>query len=88
MPPSTPFVDRESGSIDTDQLLGEAVPLAKLIGLVVAIALVPLSMVFLLAGHSPVGVLFTLLAQFVLAVGAGIVLMYVVSRGMHLSGER
>lgn len=50
MPPSTPFVDRATGALDTDQILAEAIPIAKLIGLFVAIALVPLAIVFLLGG--------------------------------------
>jgi hypothetical protein len=66
----------------------EAIPLAKLIGVFVAIALVPFAMVFLLGGRSTAGMLFALAGQFVLAVGSGIVLMYVISRAIQLSGER
>ncbi|SIR85129.1 hypothetical protein SAMN05421858_4172 [Haladaptatus litoreus] len=87
MPPSAPFFDRGTGTIDTTQLLVEAAPLAKLIGLFAAIALVPFAIAFLLGGYSIVGVLFTLVGQFILAVGSGIVLLYVVSRGMQLSRE-
>lgn len=81
-----PFID-ETGSIDTDEIWLEAVPLAKLVGLFVGISLVPLAIGFLGAGSSAVGALLTVLAQFVLAVGAGIVLMYVVVRGIELSGR-
>jgi hypothetical protein len=87
MSPSTPFVDWETGTLDTDRIILEAIPLAKLIGLFVGIALVPLAVVFLLGAQSVVGVLFTLAAQFVLAVGASIVLIYVVARGTQLAGE-
>ncbi|WP_435157608.1 hypothetical protein [Haladaptatus sp. DFWS20] len=65
----------------------EVVPLAKLIGVFVAMALVPFTVVFLLSGHSVIGVLFTLVGQFILAVGSGIVLMYIIARALQLSGE-
>jgi len=90
MPPSPPFIDRTNGRIDTDRILAEARPLAQLIGLFVAIALVPLAIVFFLGAlgvAEPLGVIFMLVAQFVLAVGAGIVLMYVVARGIQLAGK-
>lgn len=87
MPPSTPFFDRDAETLDTDQILAEAIPLAYLIGLFAALALLPLSIVFLLGGGSPIGALLTLLAQFVLAIGSGIVLMYAVSRGIQLAEE-
>lgn len=85
MSPSTPFFDDDTGSLDTDQLLSEAVPLAKLVALVAAAAVVPLAVVWLLGGRSSLGVVFAILAQFVLAVGTGLVLMYVVARGIALS---
>lgn len=85
MSPSTPFIDQETGTIDTNQILAEAIPLAKLIGLFVAIALVPFGLVFLALGNSIVGALLAAVAQFVLAVGTGIVLMYVIARGIYLS---
>lgn len=86
MAPSTPFVNRGTGTIDATQILAEAIPLAKLIGLFVAIALIPFAMVFLLGGHSLPGVIFALAGQFILAVGSGIVLMYVISRAIQLAG--
>ncbi|WP_458188628.1 hypothetical protein [Haladaptatus sp. NG-WS-4] len=88
MPSDTLFVDRGTGTIDTTQILVEALPLAKLIGLVVAIALAPFALVFLLFEHSVLGAIFTVVGQFILAVGSGIVLMYVVSRAIQLSDER
>lgn len=88
MPPSPPFVDRETGTLDTSRILAEAIPLAKLIALFGAIALVPLALLSLLGVHSALGWLFTVAAQFVLAVGAGIVLLYVISRSMQLREER
>ena len=88
MSPSPPFVDRETGTIDRRQVLREAIPLARLIGVFVAVALVPFAFVFLFVGNSALGAIFTLVAQFVLAVGCGIVLMYVISRGIQLAGEQ
>jgi len=85
VPPSTPFVDRGTGKIDTNQLLREALPLGKLIGVFVGISLVPFAVGFLLGSQSPFGLVFTVIGQFVLAVGSGIVLMYSVSRGLELS---
>lgn len=84
MSSSTPFVD-PTGTLDADQILAEAIPLAKLVGLVVGVALVPFAVVFLLGLRSGIGLLFTLVGQFVLAVGSGIVLMYVVARGVQLA---
>lgn len=87
MSPSTPFVDGESGALDTEQMLAEAVPLAKLVGLVVAVALVPFAFAFLVGSHGGVGVVLALAGQFVLAVGSGLVLMYVVARAVQLADD-
>jgi len=86
MSPSTPFITVD-GKIDTDRVLAEAIPLAKLVVLVVAVALGPLLVVFALGGGSPIGLAFVLLAQFVLVVGGGIVLMHVVVRAIRLAEE-
>lgn len=84
MSPSTPFITAD-GQIDTAQVLAEAIPIAKLIVLVVAVALVPALFVFTLGGSSPVGIVFLIAMQFVLAVGGAIVLMYVVTRAIQLA---
>jgi len=67
------------------QIWTEAIPLAGLVALFGGLALVPFLVTLLLGGNG-FAFLFTLLAQFVLAVGAGIVLMYVVARGVALGG--
>jgi len=85
MSPSTPFVDRETGTIDTDQVLAEAVPLAKLVALFAGVAALPFALVFLALGNSILGTVLVVAAQFVLAVGTGIVLMYVIARGTQLA---
>lgn len=89
MSPSRPFFESPSGEIDTSQIVYEAVPLAKLVGVVAVVALVPLVLQFVLIeliGMFPVvGFLLSLAVQFVLAVGSGIVLTYVIVRALHLA---
>lgn len=80
-----PFIDTATGGLDTDQVKRESYPLAGLIALFGGLALLPFVFVFLFAGNSALGVLFTIVAQFVLAVGAGVVLMYVIARGIQLA---
>ncbi|WP_254529216.1 hypothetical protein [Natrinema gelatinilyticum] len=91
MPPSRPFFDPQSGELDTDQLLEESIPLAKLVAVVGALALVPLLLQFLLGqllGFVPIfGAMLSIAAQFVLAVGTGIVLLYLVVRAFQLVDE-
>ncbi|WP_254271594.1 hypothetical protein [Haloarcula marina] len=87
MPSQPPFVDPVTNELDTDQILAEAIPLAKLVGVFVAVALVPLGLGFFALGNSAIGAILALLGQFVLAVGTGVVLLYVVARGRQLSSE-
>ncbi|MCU4802635.1 hypothetical protein OB920_19940 [Halobacteria archaeon HArc-gm2] len=87
MSSDVPFVDPGTATLDFDQIMVESILLAKLIGLFVAIALVPLTVVFFFGGRSGLGLLFTLLAQFILATGSGVVLVYVVARGISLAGD-
>jgi hypothetical protein len=77
-----PFIDPDDATLDTAQIRRKAYPLAGLVmlfGALVPFVLSPF------AGGSPLVVIFTILAQFVLAVGAGIVLIYVVARGIRLA---
>lgn len=87
MAPSTPFVDRETGSINVARVIVEAIPLAKLVGLVAVVASIPFSLVFLVGGRSLIGSLFAILGQFVLAVGTGVVLIYVIARAIRIADE-
>jgi hypothetical protein len=87
MPSPHPFVDPATGGLNTAMILSEAVPLAKLIGVFVAGSLVPHAIVFFGAESSVLGALIALVGDFILAVGAGIVLLYVVARGIQLSSE-
>ncbi|MBB6647726.1 hypothetical protein [Halobellus ruber] len=86
MPSDTPFFDAGSGTLDVAEILSEAIPLARLIGLFVGVSLLPFILgAFSFGTGSLVGAAFVLLGQFVLAVGAGIVLLYVVVRARQLS---
>jgi len=85
MTPSFPFIDRETGALDTAQIRNEAYPLAGLILLFVGLALIPFLFVLLFFGNSFLGFVFTLLTQFILAVGTGIVLIYIIARGIQLA---
>ncbi|WP_436927909.1 hypothetical protein [Halosimplex amylolyticum] len=87
MPSAKPFIDPTTGDPDTDQILSEAIPLGKLIGVFVALSLVPFGLAFLALGNSLLGAVLVAIGQFVLAVGAVIVLTYAVARGIQLSGE-
>ncbi|KAA9397899.1 hypothetical protein Har1130_06540 [Haloarcula sp. CBA1130] len=87
MPSTRPFVDPATGELNTALLLSEIVPLAKLIGVFVAGSLVPYTIVFFGSESSVLGALLALVGDFILAVGAGIVLLYVVARGIQLSSE-
>ena len=88
MSSSPPFVDPNKGTLDTDQILSEAVPLGKLIGVFVVISLIPFGLAFVFTRFPfPLRALLTVVGQFVLAVGAGTVLMYLIARGMQLSSE-
>ncbi|WP_227133443.1 hypothetical protein [Halorubellus salinus] len=87
MPSDTPFVDPRTNEIDALQVLREAIPLAKLVALVAATALVPFLFVVLFGAGSTLGTVFLVAAQFVLAVGTGLVLMYVVARARELTDD-
>jgi len=79
-----PFIDESSGSLDTDQLLVELIPLSKLIALVGLTALLPFGIATTFGFFRGV---FVLLSQFIFAVGASIVLMYIITRAIQLAEE-
>ncbi|WP_348612523.1 hypothetical protein [Halobaculum rarum] len=87
MPPSKLFFEQETGKLDTTQLLDEATPIAKLIGLFAIIALIPFAIAFVFLRSSLIGMPLVVLAQFILAVGVATVLMYVINRAIQLSNE-
>jgi hypothetical protein len=84
MSPSPPFVDIETRTFDFEQIWTEAYPLLGLILLFAVVAFVPL--ILGLASSTVFGLLFVVIGQLILAVGTGIVLMYVVARAIQLSG--
>ena len=85
MPSDPPFIDPVSRELDTAQIRAEAFPLAGLVVLFGALALLPFVLGLLAGGNFLLGAVFTVLAQFILAVGTGIVLMYVIARGIQLA---
>jgi hypothetical protein len=85
MAPSTPFIDRETGELDTAQIRNEAYPLLGLVLLFVGLALIPFLFVIFLFGNSLLGFVFTLLTQLILVVGTGIVLLYIIARAIELA---
>ncbi|EMA22689.1 hypothetical protein [Haloarcula amylolytica] len=87
MPSPRPFIDPATGELETARIISEAVPLAKLIGVCVTGSLPPYAIVFFGSESSALGALLALLGDFILAVGAGVVLMYVIARGIQLAGE-
>jgi len=91
MSTTRPFFLQSSGELDTDRILYEAIPLAKLVAAVGLVALVPVFLQVVLSTFLGmafrVGLLLTIATQFVLAVGTGIVLMYVVVRALQIADE-
>jgi hypothetical protein len=77
-----PFFKRDTRAFDSEQILTEAIPLAKLIGLIAALALIPAGIAFTF-GTFPQALL--LVTQFILPVGTGIVLLYIIARGIQLA---
>jgi hypothetical protein len=84
---SPPFIDQESGELDLGQIRTEVFPLAGLIVLFGGLALLLFLITLLVAGNSLLGAVFTVVSQFILALGTGIVLMYVIARGIQLADE-
>jgi len=82
-----PFVDPESGALDLAQIRTEVFPLAGLILLFGAAALLLFLIGLLVGGGGPLTGVFTVASQFVLAVGAGVLSLYVVARGIQLADE-
>jgi hypothetical protein len=83
---TAPFIDPVSSELELRQIFRESVPLLELVVLFGGLALLPFLVALLVAGNSPLGLLLTLLSQLILAVGTGVVLIYVVARGVQLSG--
>jgi hypothetical protein len=82
---SPPFIDQESGELDLRQIRTEVFPLVGLIVLFGGLALLAFLLTLLVAGNSLLAGVFTVVSQFVLTVGTGIVLMYIIARGIQLA---
>lgn len=90
-----PFFRPRSTTLDTDQLLAEAVPLGKLVLVIGLVALIPLILQILFVealALVPISLglfqfVFAVMTQFVLAVGAGLILIYVIARGVQYEHE-
>lgn len=87
MPSQPPFVNPDTRKLEYSQIRSEMVPIGKLILLFVAASLVPFGLVGLAFGNSFVGAFLIVIGQFILAVGSGIVLMYIIVRAIQLSGD-
>lgn len=81
---SKPFVEPD-GSIDRAQVLEEAQALASLVGLVFVAAIVSLIFTIIGAAIPGLGMVFMALGYVIVAIGSGIVLMYIIAGGMQLS---
>ena len=84
---SPPFIDQASGELDLGQIRAEVFPLAALIVLFGGMALLVFLIMLLIGGNSLLAGLLTVVSQFILAVGTGVVLMYVIARGIQLADE-
>ena len=82
---SPPFIDQESGELNLRQILGEVFPLAGLIVLFGGLALLVFLLTVIVAGNSLLGGVLTVVSQFIIAVGCGIVLLYIIARGIQLA---
>ncbi|WP_144926715.1 hypothetical protein [Halorubrum salsamenti] len=82
---SPPFIDQESGELDISQIQAEVFRLSGLIILFGGVALLVFLITLLIAGNSLLAGFLTVVSQFILAVGTGIVLMYVIARAIQLA---
>jgi len=82
---SPPFIDQESGELDISQIQAEVFRLSGLIILFGGVALLVFLIMLLIAGNSLLAGFLTVVSQFILAVGTGIVLMCVIARGIQLA---
>ncbi|MFB6353751.1 MAG: hypothetical protein ABEJ92_06660 [Halobacteriales archaeon] len=85
MSPTPPFIDGETGALDTGQVAREALRIAGLVVLFGSLAMLAFLVGLLAGGNAAVGLLFSFVAQLVIAVGAGVVLIYAVARGVQLA---
>ena len=80
-----PLFDPVTGSLDTQAVFVEAVPLAKLLGFFALLSAPAFALSFLTEGTFGLGLLFGVLGQFVLALGVALTVVYAVARGVQLA---
>jgi hypothetical protein len=85
MPADRPFVDPATGELEPNQIMAEVIPLAKLIGVFVGGAVLPYAFASFGSESSVLGAVLALVGEFILAVGAGVVLIYVIASGIRLA---
>lgn len=61
--PPSPFIDPDTGAFG--RIREEATPIATLVAIVGAMALLPMALVFALGAGTPLALVLTLLAQFI-----------------------
>jgi hypothetical protein len=83
---SPPFVGRESNDLNVRQIASEAVPIIGLGVLFGSLAAVPVLVSAVVPLGSPLQLALVLVAQFTLAVGVAIILVYIIARGIQLAG--
>lgn len=84
---SPPFIDPESGELDFRQILTEVFPLVGLIVLFGGLSLLTFLILVLVAGSAIDGIILAIISQVILAVGVGIMLMYIIARGIQLAED-
>lgn len=84
---SPPFIDVESGELDLGQIWDEAFRLAGLVILFGAAAFLVFLLTIMVGETSPIALFLTVFVQFILAIGIGVVLIYIVARGIQLAEE-
>lgn len=82
---SPPFIDVDSGELDLGQIREEVIRLAALVVLFGGLALLVFLIALLVPGNSLLTGALVVLTQFIVAVGTGIVLMYIIARGIQLA---
>lgn len=87
MADSPPFVNRETSELDLKQIWNEAIPVLGLVVLFGSLALLPYLVVVVIFEGTFISLLLMAFTQLVLAVGASIVLMYVIARAIQLADD-
>ncbi|WP_181684614.1 hypothetical protein [Halorhabdus salina] len=85
MADAPPFVNPETSELDLYQIWDEALPVLGLVVLFGSLALLPYLVAVVVFEGTFVSLLLILFTQLLFAVGAAIVLMYVITRAIQLA---